>query len=734
MPIDKNFKESVNKALNNPNLRGALGKFGDVFPAARAAAYDGIDFEALRTEIAEIKSSAAVCAEELAQQFETNVIKRGGTVHRAADSSDVVKILTEIAKKRDAKVCVKAKSMATEEIHLNEKMKDVMEMVETDLGEWIIQQVGERPSHMVMPAIHLSKERCAEIFSEALQKKVEPDIKQMVRLARETLREKFLKAEIGISGCNIAIAETGTMCLFTNEGNARLATTMPPVHVAIFGYEKFVEKFKDIAPIVKALPKSATGQSVSTYITMITGAVPTLEDRIGPEIVDKELHVIILDNGRKALLQDPMFRQMAQCVRCASCLNVCPTYQLVGGHVYGHIYAGGIGVLLTSFFNSKKDAEKPQEMCIGCGRCKEFCPGKVPIPDLIMEMRSRIRKEIPLSFVQNAIIESVLKNKGLFHFGLRQASWAQKPFTVEGKDGDKFIRKLPLGYSKLSHWRSLPTIAPKPFRDIIKSMKQNIENKKGKVAFYGGCVIDFAYPEIGESLVRVLNKKGYEVVYPQEQTCCGAPAKYMGRNDVAAAIAKQNISSFAKDEYDYIVSACPTCTSALKHDWLKWLESDNDSKTKINAQIVADKAIDFIKLVHILDANEQGLNIKEIITTCDVACTNPIKVTYHDSCHLNRGMGVKKEPREILQSVPYLDYTEMEEADRCCGFGGSYCVKLPEVSAEMLNRKLKNVEDSDAALVAVDCPGCLMSLKGGLDVKKANIKVLHTAQILDGKR
>ena len=725
MPIDKSFKQSVNKALNDPNLRGALGKFGDVFPAARAAAYGEIDFEALRTEIAEIKSSAADRAEELAQQFEANVVKRGGVVHRAADGSDVVRILTEIARKRDAKLCVKAKSMATEEIELNDKMKDVMEMVETDLGEWIIQQVGEKPSHMVMPATHLSKERCAEIFSGALKKKVEPDIKLMVRLAREILREKFLKADIGISGCNIAVAETGTMCLFTNEGNARLATTVPPVHVAVFGYEKFVEKLKDVAPIVKALPKSATGQTVSTYITMITGAAPTLEAGTGPEIVDKELHVIILDNGRKELLKDPLFKQMAQCIRCASCLNVCPSYQLVGGHVYGHIYAGGIGVLLTSFFNSKRDAEKPQEMCIGCGRCKEFCPGKIPIPDLIMEMRSRIRKEIPLSFVQNAIIESVLKNKGLFHFGLRQASWAQKPFATEGKDGNKFIRSLPLGFSKLTHWRSLMAVAPKPFRDIIKSMKQNVENKKGKIALFGGCVIDFAYPEIGESLVRVLNRKGYEVVYPQEQTCCGAPAKYMGRNDVAAVIAKQNLSSFAKDEYDYVVTACPTCTSALKHDCAKWLEKDSDSKAKADAKIVAEKAIDFIKLVHILTGNEQGLDARGV--------TAPIKVTYHDSCHLNRGMGVKKEPREILQAMSHLDYTEMEGSDRCCGFGGSYCVKLPEVSAEMLNRKLKSVENTNAAVVAVDCPGCLMSLRGGLDVKKSNAKVLHTAQILDGK-
>jgi len=731
VPIDQEFKHSVNKALNDSNLRGALGKFGDVFPRDREAAYRGIDFEELRGQIADIKSSAGSQAEELAQEFEVNILKRGGHVHRAADGDEVVKILTEIAQKRNAKLCVKAKSMATEEIHLNQEMKNVMEMVETDLGEWIIQQIGEKPSHMVMPAIHLSKERCAEIFTQALGKEIEPDIALMVKLARQTLREKFLKADIGISGCNVAIAETGTMCLFTNEGNGRLTTTLPPVHVAIFGYEKLVKKFKDLAPIAKALPKSATAQLLTTYVTMVTGPVPTLKDGSGTEVVDKELHVIILDNGRKKLLEDPVFKQITQCIRCASCLNVCPTYQLVGGHVYGHIYAGGIGVLLTSFFNSMKDADKPQEVCIGCGRCKEFCPAKIDIPGLILEMRNRLRKEIPLPFLQNFIVGSVLKNKGLFHFGLRQAAWAQKPLTAEGKDGYKFIRKLPFGYSKLSEWRSLPTIAPKPFRDIIRSMKQNVEHKKGTVAFYGGCVIDFAYPEIGESLVRVLNKKGYEVVYPQEQTCCGAPAKYMGRQDAASAMAKQNLAALAKDEFDYVVSACPTCTSALKHDWTHLLADDNTLKAK--AEKVAEKAIDFIKLIHILDSNEHGLNSEKTSEACNTVCPSKIQVTYHDSCHLNRGLGVKKEPREILQALSHLEYKEMDEADRCCGFGGSYCVKLPEISAELLNRKMKNVENSGAALVAVDCPGCLMSLRGGLDTKRSNTRVLHTAQILYGK-
>lgn len=729
MPIDSAFKVKINKALNDPNLRGALGKFGDIFPEARANVYKGIDFEELRGIIAQNKANAAANVEALANQFVENVVKRGGKVHRAKDGNDVYQILKEIAKARNAKVCVKSKSMASEEIHLNHHLEDTMQMVETDLGEWIIQQINEKPSHMVMPAIHLSKEKCAEIFSQALGYEVEPDIPTMVKLARKTLREHFMNADIGLSGCNIAVAETGTMVIFTNEGNARLTATMPPVHVVLVGYEKLAEKFKDIAPIAKALPKSATAQTLTSYVTMISGPAETLKDKVGPEIVDKELHVILLDNGRRELLSDPVFKEAGQCIRCASCLNVCPVYQLVGGHVFGHIYAGGIGSLLTAFFNSLKDTDKVQEMCIGCGRCREFCPGKIDIPNLILEMRNRVRKEIPLPGMQNFIVGTVLRNKGLFEFGLRQASWASAPFTSKGKDGNKYIRSLPFGFKKLADWRSLPGFATTPFRDKIKSMKQEVGGKKGKIAFFGGCVIDYAYPEIGESLVRVLNREGYEVVYP-DQTCCGAPAVYMGRQDVAQDIAKQNLEQFANDEFDYIVSACPTCTVALKENWGHVLKDDHVAKEK--ADKVAAKSLDFIKLMHTLKKEKGGV-WEEVAATCDVACPTPIKVTYHDSCHLNRELGVKEEPREMLKVQAHLDFIEMEESDRCCGFGGSYCIKLPEISTELLNRKLKNIENSQADIVAVDCPGCLMSLRGGLDTKKSNKRVFHTAELLDGK-
>lgn len=724
MSIDKNFKNKIHKALDNPDLRRALYNFGNDYPKSRAKAYQNIDFEELRGQVATIKSNAVNEFEDLAVKFEDKVKENGGNFHKAQNGQDVYKILKDIAAERNAKVCVKSKSMATEEIHLNKNMADTMEMVETDLGEWILQQIDERPSHMVMPAIHLTKERCAEIFSDALGQKVEPDIARMVKLAREELRGKFLQADIGVSGCNIAVAETGTMCLFTNEGNARLTATLPPVHVIIVGYEKIIHNFKDIAPIAKALPKSATGQSLTAYVTMITGPTETLKDKVGPEIIDKELHVILLDNGRKQFLKDPVFKEMGQCIRCGSCINVCPVYQLLSGHVYGNIYPGGIGSLLTAFLDGKDIAEKPQELCIGCGKCKEVCPGKIKIPDLLLEMRDRIRKELPLPFLPNLVVGNVLPKKKLFDFGLRQASWASAPFTKQGNDDKKFIRHLPFGMDKLANWRSLPAFSSKPFRDRFKTIKQDVKNKKGKVAFFGGCVIDYVYPEIGESVVSVLNKNGFEVVYP-DQTCCGNPAYFMGRQDVANTNIKQNVDNFAKDEYDYIVSACPTCSVALKEQWGHVLQ--NESNYKAKTDMISSKVIDLVKLVHTLGEGKDG-QVKR-----DGNGKSEVKVTYHDSCHMNRELGIKEEPRDILRSIDNIKFIEMNEADRCCGFGGSFNVKFPEVATEIMKRKLKNVEESKADIVALDCPGCMLQIRGGLDTIKSKVRVRHTAEILDGK-
>ena len=290
---------------------------------------------------------------------------------RTGSPEAVKEYILNLARERGVKSVVKSKSMASEEIHLNPYLEKAgIAVKETDLGEWIIQLAGQTPSHMVLPAIHMTKEEVAELFSKEVNERLSSDIPRLVKVAREQMREKFLAADMGISGANIAVAETGSIVLVTNEGNARLVTTLPKIHVAIVGLEKLVEKFDDIGPILTALPKSATAQLLTSYVSIITGPTPVTDG------TQKELHIILMDNRRTEMSNDPKFKQALQCIRCGSCLNVCPVFRLVGGHVFGKVYTGGIGTILTAWFDELKKSEEIQGLCIQCGNCKQVCPGK----------------------------------------------------------------------------------------------------------------------------------------------------------------------------------------------------------------------------------------------------------------------------------------------------------------------------------------------------------------------
>ncbi len=492
----RTYRKDLKNALRNNFLATTLDNFATAYRTSRATAFSGIDFEALAAEIAEGKDQSIPHLRELLDEFTAKAEKAGVKVHFAGTAFEANSIIASIAKASGVRQIVKGKSMTAEETFLNDHLeKEGFEVTETDLGEWIIQLRKEGPSHMVMPAIHLSRKEIAELFTKVTGKPQDPDdITGMVKVARRELRRKFLDADMGISGANFAVAETGGIALVTNEGNGRLVTTLPRVHVALVGVDKLIPDMKSALRVLKALPRNATGQLISTYVTWITGAV---ECKASPDS-KKEMHIVFLDNGRFALAGDPVFSQALRCIRCGACANVCPIYKLVGGHNYGHVYIGAIGLVLTYFYHGRRNARAIVKNCLNCQACKSVCPAGINLPHLIKEVHRTLLSVEGKRPVKNLLLKKALENRRLFHFLLRRASFAQKPFT-EGQ----YVRHLPFLFSGEHGFRRLPAIAKVPLRDMWESINRRVENPRYRVALFGGCLTDFVYPEQGQALIRL---------------------------------------------------------------------------------------------------------------------------------------------------------------------------------------------------------------------------------------
>lgn len=710
------LKQEIQLALDNTTLGRTLGTFCKTYPARREKSYQGVDFKATQNMIKEVKSYAAEHVDEMIENFTKNCEARGGHVYHAKSKEDAMEWIRNLVKEKRIKSIVKSKSMASEEIHFNKILTDDGVLVqETDLGEFIISLEGNTPVHMVMPALHLNKEQVADLFTEYTKTKNEPIIAEEVKTARRVMRERFTHAEMGVSGANVAVAQTGTVFTMTNEGNGRMVGTLPPTHLYIFGIEKFVNSFSDARWIFKALPRNGTAQRITSYISMYTGACEVTVNKETDEKRKKDFYCVILDDpGRRQILAEPYFRQMFNCIRCGACLDVCPAFALVGGHVYGSkVYTGGIGTMLTHFLVSEERAAEIQNICLQCGRCNEVCGGGLEISDMIMKLREKDMAENP-NAVKKFALDAVTDRK-LFHSMLRIASIAQAPFTK----GQPMIRHLPMFLSGLTEGRSFPAVAQVPLRDIFPTIKQEVKEQKGTVAIFAGCLLDFIYTDLARAVIADMNSIGYKVEMPLGQACCGCPASSMGDLENARKEAEINIEGMEAEKYDYIVSACPSCTHQLKI-YPSFFEEGTPMYER--AKILADKSFDFCKLFYDLG----GLS--------DEGDDKPIKVTYHDSCHLKRSLGVSQEQRELLKHTKGIEFVEMEDCDNCCGFGGSYSVMYPEISAPILANKIQHIKESGAEVVAVDCPGCLMQICGGLDARDIPTKVKHTAEIIAEKR
>jgi L-lactate dehydrogenase complex protein LldF len=460
------FRQRAERALGDRFLQEALTIATTRFIALRREAFDEFpEGEALRDRARAIKEATLQRLDQHLERLIDEVEARGGHVHYAATDAEARDIVLDIAGRAGARLAVKSKSMATEEIHLNAALEKAgITPVETDLGEYIIQLAHERPSHIIAPAIHKTKGQVAELFARELHREVAADAEVLTRIARAELREKFLQADLGISGANFAVADTGTVVLVTNEGNGRMVTSLPRVHVAVMGVEKVVPSLTDLAVFLAILARSATGQKLSVYTTLVQGPRRAGELE-GPE----EFHLVLLDNGRIRQLAGPL-RESLYCLRCGACLNVCPVYRQIGGHAYGYTYPGPIGILLTAMLNGPASVKDLAHASSLCGACADVCPVRIDIPRMLVELRREVSEQRVAPWTERLVFKALawlLARPALYRWSAPLARLLQRPFARAG-----VLTRLPLFAGEWTRTRDLPAVAAQTFQERWRALER----------------------------------------------------------------------------------------------------------------------------------------------------------------------------------------------------------------------------------------------------------------------
>ena len=465
---DVSVYERTDAALNDPNLQLALDRAVVKFRLSRGNAFGQmIDGGGVRDRARAARAAALARLDEHLVALAAKVESVGGPVPWAADGAAARHIIGELARDRGVRRIVKSKSMASEEIHLNRALEEAgLRVVETDLGEFIVQLAGETPSHILAPAIHKTREQIRDLFHEKLGMPPTDEIPVMTRTARAALREEFLRADMGISGVNFGVAETGTIVLVTNEGNGRLTTGAPRIHVAVMGIERVVATTADLLVLLQVLARSATGQKLSVYTTLLTGPA-----RAGDPDGAEEFHLVLLDNGRSKMLGSD-YAEALFCIRCGACLNVCPVYQEIGGHAYNATYPGPIGAVLTPALEGLDHDNKwlPQLSSL-CGACQEACPVHIRIPDMLLRLRRDSVDQLGVSVVERASLRGWrvgMSSTGLYKASGRLARTGLRLLQRRGK-----IRRLPPPLSGWTESRDFRPFPSRSFRERWEARKQS---------------------------------------------------------------------------------------------------------------------------------------------------------------------------------------------------------------------------------------------------------------------
>ncbi len=644
----------------------------------------GLDLPAFRDRIRSIKETAADDP-SIAEAFAEAVRANGGHVFLAPTGRDAVRYVLDVCRANGAEFLVKSKSLTSEEIEMNQGLAaEGIRAIETDLGELLCQVAGEKPSHLVFPAIHMTSDRIARMLTKAYGEAIAPEPSSILSAVRARLRPQFLAAKVGVTGANIGIAETGSIVVETNEGNGRLVTSVPRVHIALIGLEKIVRRWEDAADLVRGHAISATGQRMTVYVSLISQRQAVAGDPMG-----REFHVIILDNGRTKMRSDPAFQEALNCIRCGACMNVCPTYGVTGGHVFGHIYPGPIGIPWTANVHGLEQAGFAH-LCVSCGLCHEICPVDIDIPWMI----AKVKEQDVEAHGQPTAERFFMASEAFSKIACLAAPLAN---GFLGRPSMRAVMEMALGVDRR---RTLPSFARRTLRSRLGPHRPG-SGTTGKVVYFPDLYAEYNNPELGLKAIGLLERLGYSVLIPDVRWS-GMPYIAYGQLRKAAKLAADNLrvlGPLVEDGYE-IVCTEPTAVYMLRKVYPKLVEGETTKR-------VAARSTGFFEFI---EERLPALPARPVREATGI-------VGFHIPCH-DRALSSGRPAMRFLEHAGYR--VRPVETGTCCGIAGTFGMKQGwlgyDLSMAVGAKLFDQFRGSGCSVVATESSVCSLQLHDGLAV------------------
>ena len=695
-PLPQRIATGLADETADRQRRRAFDEFRPRLAAAR------LRYPDIQARIRAIKEHALAHMDDLVALAEERLRRNGCIVTRAPDAAAARAYVLGIVK---GGTLVKSKSNATKEIGLIEALEaGGTRVVETDLGDRINQLNGTYGGHIIAPAIQIPPERIRELFSELAHEILPEDPQEIVKVARADLRSAFATAGFGLSGCNALAAETGTVCVVENEGNIRMLSMLPQVHIAIIPINKIVRTLEDALTVIQGASVFGTGQRLGTYASCISGPAPS------PGFGPREVHVVLVDNGRRRAISEG-FGEAFACINCGSCLDHCPVYAVLGDKYGVTTHIGGIGLLQASFTRGLAlTAAQGLSLCLNCRACVDPCPVEIDTPGMHARLREHVPETARLPGMARAMLALVARTPLLRAIGVA------------------VYRAERLGLRSLvtallpRHLREMaPLLPPMPSPRVMAPPPPEIEpigRRRRTVAFQTGCVMSTWLAPITWATLRVLARTGCRIRIPRGQGCCGALHHHMGDGEGARDLARRLIDSLGNlDDCEAILTNSAGCGAAMK-EYDELLHDD---------PVYAERAKRFSARVR---------DVHEVLATWDLPeAVVPItkRAVYFDPCHLGIAQGIRTEPRDLLRRIPGLDVVEARRREACCGSAGIYNLVHPDVSGRLADLLTGDLLAVAPDIIVTSNPGCLLQARWGLARAGASgrVTVAHVMELLD---